>query len=494
MSNNQKAVFFKAVRELPPTEEADRLNSIINIFKGVEEYVLDTTGVIVSSNLEAVTITGYEEWEVIGRHFSIFYSTEDQIKRTFEDDLSKAIRQGYCYSSGLKMKKRNSPFWAKIKLEALTGEDSEISGFRLTIQDATHKALYSHNLSLVKDEYLNLFNNPFIGIFKFRMTDFKILLANEKAESILSKNWKEQSVNSFFVDQSKFDQLIEQLIDIKKVENFEFEMLNPEGGKAWVSLSGKYFYSVGFVEGVIMDVTDRKREMEKTLSLSNELEAFIYHTSHDLRSPITSMYGLVNLLKKETIMDKISEYSRLIEGRLFHLDNLMKDIVEIAYNTAVPPEPETIVFENEIPVIIQAQSKIYPNVNALVEFSKNKHLSFKTDLARLRSILRNVISNAFKYNNATLSDRQVKINVYVSEQEASVIVEDNGMGIPADQQDRIFSLFYKANSIHKGNGLGLYIVKSMVTKLGGEIKLVSTLGKGTIVKIIIPNSLSVHLV
>jgi PAS domain S-box-containing protein len=491
MSSHQKTVFFKAVRELPHTEEADRLNSIINIFKGVEEYVLDTTGMIVSSNLEAVTITGYEEWEVIGRHFSIFYSTEDQIKRTFEDDIAKAVRHGYCYASGLKMKKRNSPFWAKIKLEALFGTDSEISGFRLTIQDATHKALYSHNLSLVKDEYLNLFNNPFIGIFKFRMTDFKILLANEKAETIFGKNWKDHRLDKFFIDTSQFGLLIDLLDANKKVENYEFEMINPLGGKCWVSFSGKYFNTVGFVEGVIMDITDRKRELEKTLSLSNELEAFIYHTSHDLRSPITSMYGLVNLLKKEVNVEKISEYSKLIEGRLFHLDNIMKDIVEIAYNTAVPPEPERIVFETEIPAIINSLSKIYPNINVQLEYSRNKQVSFKTDLARLRAILRNVISNAFKYSNATLPDRTVKINVFISENEASILVEDNGIGIPAEQQDRIFSLFYKANSIHKGNGLGLYIVKAMVTKLGGEIKLSSSLGKGTIVKITIPNSLNV---
>jgi PAS domain S-box-containing protein len=488
MSTNQKTVFFKAVRELPRTDEADRLNSIVNIFKGVEEYVLDVQGTIVSSNLEAVTITGYEEWEVIGRHFSIFYSTEDQIKRMYEEDLSRAIRQGYCYASGLKMKKRNSPFWAKIKLEALAGEDTEISGFRLTIQDATHKALYSHNLSLVKDEYLNLFNNPFIGIFKFRMTDFKILLANEKAESILGKNWKNLHLDSFFTDANRFGQLIDQLGEHKKIENYEFELQNPGGGTSWVSLSGKYFTSVGFVEGVIMDITDRKRETERTLSLSNELEAFIYHTSHDLRSPITSMYGLVNLLKKEDNPEKINEYARLIEGRLFHLDTIMKDIVEIAYNTAVPLEPTTINFEGEISAMIQIQARMYPNIQTSVSVNNQEAGDFKTDLARLRSILRSVVSNAFKYNNPTLADCMVKVSAFVLEREACIIVEDNGIGIPADQQDKIFSLFYKANNSHKGNGLGLYIAKSMVTKLGGELKLSSMMGKGTIVKINIPNS------
>jgi signal transduction histidine kinase len=265
-------------------------------------------------------------------------------------------------------------------------------------------------------------------------------------------------------------------------------MVNPAGGVSWVSFSAKYFTSVGFVEGVIMDITDRKREIEKVLSLSNELEAFIYHTSHDLRSPITSMYGLVNLLKKESSIDKVSEYLRLIEGRLFHLDNIMKDIVEIAYNTAVPLEPARINFQSEIPAIIQTQQKAYRGVQSKIEFNCKNGVEFKTDIARLRSILRNVISNAFKYNNPTLADCLVAIYVFVSNAEASIIVEDNGIGIPVDQQDRIFSLFYKANNSHKGNGLGLYIARSMITKLGGQLKLSSSLGKGTIIKVTIPNS------
>jgi PAS domain S-box-containing protein len=489
MGLSQKEVFINSVRELPHTQNKDRINSIVNIFKGVEEYVLDNVGNIVSSNLEAVTITGYEEWEVIGRHFSIFYSTEDQIKRTFEDDLNKAIKQGFCYSSGLKMKKRNSPFWAKIKLDTLFSEDEVVSGFRLTIQDATHKALYSHNLNLVKDEYLNLFNNPFIGIFKFRFSDFKILMANEKAESLFGKDWNNLCLPSFFVDSSRFNNLIDKISADKKIENFEFEMINQSGGKSWVSVSGKYFTSVGFVEGVIMDVTDRKRETEKALSLSSELESFIYHTSHDLRSPITSIYGLVNLIKKEQDITQIAEYSKLIEGRIFHLDNILKDIVEIAYNTAVKPELEVVSFETEIASIVHTLSRSYPKVRTTLEFKQEEDVDFKTDLARLRSILRNVISNSFKYNNPTLADQFVKISVTISDSHATIVVEDNGIGIQSDLQDKIFSLFYKANDSHKGNGLGLYIVKSMITKLGGDLKLSSSLGKGTTITMIVPNGL-----
>jgi PAS domain S-box-containing protein len=471
--------------DLPDTQEADRINSILNIFKGVEEYVLDLNGTIVSSNLEAVTITGYEEWEVIGRHFSIFYSIEDQIKRVYEEDLEKANQHGSCFSSGMRVKKRNSPFWAKLKFEAHRENDGSVSCYRLTIQDATHKAIYSHNLSLVKDEYLNLFNNPFIGIFKFRISDFKLLMVNEKAESIFGKNWSSLYLDTFFIDSMSFQNLINKLNQDRKIENYEFEIINRLGGRSWVSLSGKLFNTVGFVEGVIMDITDRRREIEKTLSLSNELESFIYHASHDLRSPVTSIYGLVNLLRREHSEEQVFRYAQLIEGRLFHLDNMLRDIVEIAFNTAVPVFPEAINFSNELKHLLSVQAKGYTKV--ATEITVNQEIDFRSDLTRVRSIMRNLLSNAFKYHNPVHERPSIKITVDVGLEDTVITVQDNGIGIRPEHNEKVFSLFYRATESHKGNGLGLYIVKAMVNLLGGEIDFVSTMGVGTKFIVKLPN-------
>jgi len=487
MDINKKSVFINAVRQLPSTRDVDRNEAILNIFKGVEEYILDSNGTIIASNLEAVTITGYEEWEIIGRHFSIFYSIEDQVKRSYETDIEKANLQGHCYISGIKMKKRNSPFWAKLKITSVTDENEIVSGYRLTIQDNTHKALYSHNLSLVKDEYLNLFNNPFIGIFKFRINDFKILLVNEKAEALFGNDWSKKFLDTFFIDASKFELLVKTIKSKSKIENFEFEMVNHLGKRIWVSASCKLFASVGFVEGIIIDVTERRNETERVLSLSNELESFIYHASHDLRSPITSIYGLVNLIQKDVAPGNIEKYSKLIEGRLNHLDNILRDIVEIAFNTAVPVQYECVDFFTEIATIVNVQLKNHPHINSSIIIDQPENIDFRSDLTRVRSILRNIISNSFKYNNRMNSESYVKIVVKITTNEAEIIVEDNGIGIASEHTEKIFSLFYKATESYKGNGLGLYIVRSMVSKLNGEIKLQSTIGAGTLIKVFIPN-------
>lgn len=483
-----KSVLFNTAPQIPESTEEVRLESIINIFKGVEEFVLDTNGIIVSSNLEAVTITGYEEWEVIGRHFSIFYSVEDQIKRSFEIDLDKAIRQDCCYSTGLKMKKRNSPFWAKIKIASLKDEVGTLSGFRLTIQDATHKALYSHNLNLVKDEYLNLFNNPFIGIFKFRIHDHRILMVNDKAESIFGKGWSKNYLDSYFIESAQFEKFISKLQEEKKLEDYEFEILNTQGSKSWVAISCKYFTSVGFVEGIILDITDKKREIQRSLSLSSELESFIYHASHDLRSPITSMYGLVNLMRRDYSVEKVTQYADLIEGRLFHLDNILRDIVEIAFNTAVPLSNELIDIKHEILFVTNSYKKDFPKISCIVDVIQESPLI--SDLTRIRSVIRNIISNSFKYRNPIRTDSFIRINAKINSESLCLTVTDNGIGINPALSDKIFSLFYKATESHKGNGLGLYIAKSIVDVLKGEITFESKLNEGTSFKVIVPNSIT----
>jgi PAS domain S-box-containing protein len=84
----------------------EKLQSLMNSVNGFEEFTLDEEGVIISSNLEAVTITGYEEWEVIGKHISIFYAEKDIAEGKVEDDLAKTLLKGKHITSGFRVKKK----------------------------------------------------------------------------------------------------------------------------------------------------------------------------------------------------------------------------------------------------------------------------------------------------------------------------------------------------------------------------------------------------
>src|SRR6187549_3287917 len=93
--------------------EFKKYSSLINILKDQEEFWLDNAGIIISSNLEAVNITGYEEYEILGKHISFFYLPEEKDKA--ESDLKKAESFGQTFVTGLRVKKRGAPFWAKMR-------------------------------------------------------------------------------------------------------------------------------------------------------------------------------------------------------------------------------------------------------------------------------------------------------------------------------------------------------------------------------------------
>ncbi len=213
--------------QIPPelnedTSDFEKYASIISIIKGFEEYTLDKAGFIISSNLEAVTITGYEEWEVIGKHISIFYSLEDQLAGRPIDDLTKAEKRPSLILTGLRIKKRNSSFWAKIKFRALTEKD-EVVGYKMTLHDATHKAVSDHRVKGFRDEYLSLFNNSFVGIFKFSMNDFSILMMNDKAVKLTGlDNYEDKKIrfHEIFDNQDDFLFLTTQLKSNKTLEQW----------------------------------------------------------------------------------------------------------------------------------------------------------------------------------------------------------------------------------------------------------------------------------
>ena len=120
------------------TEAESMLNkhtSLLHILNGEEEFILDQAGFIIGSNLEAVNVTGYEEYEVIGKHISIFYRPDESEKAT--SDLEKAYRLGNTIVTGMRVKKRGVNFWAKMKIKFIARPCQADPSFSVILQDAT---------------------------------------------------------------------------------------------------------------------------------------------------------------------------------------------------------------------------------------------------------------------------------------------------------------------------------------------------------------------
>ncbi len=229
---------------------------------------------------------------------------------------------------------------------------------------------------------------------------------------------------------------------------------------------------------------DKNIELSKT---NKELDNFVYSVSHDLRAPISSVLGLINISKLETDKNQLLYYETLKEKSLLKLDSFIKDILDYSRNSRVEILPHKIEWQNYLLQLIQ-EFEYLPeaeNVDIYVVVEQNE--DFYTDLYRVTIIFNNLISNAFRYSDIYKEKRFLKISGEVYKEKVCIVIEDNGIGIDEEHQQKIFDMFYRASENSKGSGLGLYILKETLEKINGTIRVESEFGKGTSFHVEIPN-------
>lgn len=462
--------------------EQTKYASLMNILKGHEEYILDEQGVILSTNLEAVNITGYEEFEVIGKHISILYKDEE-IEKAFLD-LKKASKLGKIIVAGLRLKKRKTPFWAKMTIEVRRDQEKK-PGFTVTLKDGTHRALANLRVRTMRDEYLSIFNNPFVGTFKFRMGDGHVLMWNPKISQITRiKDFSQVPFPALFHDPAVYERLLQKLRDSGKVEDFEFQLARIDSGQQrWLILHCRYFQTQDFVEGILLDITDQKSQLVELERVNHELDQFIYHASHDLRSPLTTMLGLTQLIRIDQSKESLQQYNQLLQDRIHHMDKLLRDLVFVVNNNKTPVEASPVWFRNDLASTLQ---EFDVSANVRISFTIDQHEAFYTDHSRLLTVMRNVIVNAIRYSNQNIPCPHLFISVVASNDRATLVFEDNGIGIAEEFQHRVFDMFFRASANSEGSGLGLFIARGMIEKMGGTIKVSSVFGEGSTFTVELP--------
>jgi signal transduction histidine kinase len=221
--------------------------------------------------------------------------------------------------------------------------------------------------------------------------------------------------------------------------------------------------------------------------LNAELDSLVYRTSHDLRSPVTSILTLVEIIKEEKDEDKRNEYLTMQTKTLFRLDSLIADTLDFLKNKRVELNYEPINFKELIESSLHDHSfsDNSGKIKRVVEIDQQG--IFVSDKTRLNMVVSNLISNALKYHNKDQDNPYLKIIVSVTKKQAQLQVEDNGQGIDVKHLEHIFTMFYRANKTSGGSGIGLYIVKEAIEKLSGTIQIESTINKGTKFLIFIPN-------
>ncbi|TAF75038.1 MAG: PAS domain-containing sensor histidine kinase [Bacteroidetes bacterium] len=249
--------------------------------------------------------------------------------------------------------------------------------------------------------------------------------------------------------------------------------------------------------GTCLDITSQKK-IETELLLKNdeltktnaELDKFVYSASHDLRAPVASMLGLVDLARMEKNPENLIQLFELQVKSLKRMDSFIHDIIDYSRNTRLELAFSIIDFQSIINEAFEQLNFINNSVQITKNISINQHATFVSDSKRIQIVINNIISNAIKYYDAGKKDSFVNVDIEIDEQNAVLTIADNGIGIHENELAKIFNMFYRATEIGKGSGLGLYIVKEVVEKLKGKIEYKSTYGLGTEVKITLFNFLN----
>lgn len=340
--------------------------------------------------------------------------------------------------------------------------------------------------------------NPFADDLKF----------DDKCKEIFSLSTDEKITFTKFLrtlhpdDVNNVDNVINYTLSPKSPGSFncEFRIRGFEDKKEkWVAARGKVYKNdsgnpTRFI-GTVLDITEKK-EVEKFIQGSNDqlkrinvdLDNFIYTASHDLKSPISNIEGLLNVLN-DTLPNDCKETENIIP--LFNMFNeaisrlkcTIQDLTEI---TKVQKNQEDDVKVINICKLIEdikvdlrqelATSKAIINTTNIicteVKFSK----------VNLKSILYNLLGNAIKYRSP---ERQLEIEVSSAKVPGFTIItiKDNGLGIKKENHNKIFTMFKRFHNHVEGTGIGLYIVKRILDNTGGKIEVESEEGEGTMIKV-----------
>lgn len=282
---------------------------------------------------------------------------------------------------------------------------------------------------------------------------------------------------------------LNQLISGKQTIRLQTKRLRKDGAELSVILLGVPVSladeTIG-IFGVYVDITEQKK-LEDELKIRNtELDNFVYKVSHDLRAPLSSILGLVNLARLPGNQDNPVEYLNLVGDRVKKLDGFINDVLSHSKNLKMDIKLAPV----DLKAIIDKhfQDLSYMPQAARVSYNVNVEGDvFFSDPWRISEVFRNLISNAIKYLDPYKAQPHVDIQVKITRQSARIQFRDNGVGIEEKDQARVFEMFYRASDRSAGSGLGLYIVKNAVEKLGGEIKIKSIFGEGTTFTISLPN-------
>jgi len=226
-------------------------------------------------------------------------------------------------------------------------------------------------------------------------------------------------------------------------------------------------------------------DLEKT---NNELNRFVYSVSHDLRAPIASVLGLVKVAQIDVDDQESLKLFDKVDQSVHKLDLLVNNIIDYYKNSKATEEFMEVDLDNLVEDVLNHLHSGDNRDQLNLQRSIDQNATFYGDYFRIRIVLSHLIANAIKFKKPDQEKATVDLKFAITAEQVNIVVKDHGVGILNEHVEQIFKMFFRSKDQMAGSGLGLYIVKEALSKMGGKIDVSSSPGEGAEFHIQIPNN------
>lgn len=512
--------------------DAQQFKLLVDAVSDYAIFLLDPDGNIASWNSGAERIKGYEADDIIGTHFSVFYTAEDLAQNKPSDELKTATLLGRCEDEGWRIRKDGSRFWANVVITALTDDSGRSLGFAKVTRDLTQRKRQEEQLRLSHDQ---LEERVIARTLELSALTEKLGRSEARCRAIIDALsvmvWSSDGTGNqrnstppwhIFTgqteevargwgwikampegDQNRVERLFRNGFNDVKAFDVECRVRRADGilrnfaiyAAPVLSESGQLTEWTG----VCMDITERKN-LEEQVRQSQKMQAIGQLASgiaHDFNNYLTVISGYIAMLRDEippdlpqtasifAISDAAEKAARLTRQLLlFSRQSIVEreavDVNAIINNTEFLLR--RLIGENvQLTILLDPDAKpVYADIAQLEQVIINLAVNARDAMAEGGEL-------TIATKNVELDEAYVNTHVEVEAGRHTLItVSDNGIGMTPDVRSRIFEPFFTTKQPGKGTGLGLSVVHGIVKQWNGKIGAYSESGLGTTIKIYFP--------